>query len=88
LQVTVAIGRQVLRICPDCAGTGVVRCEACGGRGTVACPACKRPAGRWAEGHLTPNEVKSIRQVVCRARWLSRGGIDLYTDGALKPPPK
>ena len=83
-----ALGRIVFYICRDCAGTGVTRCDDCTGHGTVACKACNRQPGRWAGHHLTGNKASAIEKVVCKARWLHRGGIDLYTDGALKPSPK
>ncbi|MGB2822152.1 MAG: hypothetical protein WBF17_14305, partial [Phycisphaerae bacterium] len=76
-------------LCPDCAGAGVIGCSACGGTGTVSCPACKsRPAANWSREHIAPEEVRRIRQVICKARRLGRGEIDLYTAGALKPSPK
>ena len=76
-------------LCPDCAGAGVIGCSACGGTGTVSCPACKsRPAAHWSREHIAPEEGRRIRQVICKARRLGRGEIDLYTAGALKPSPK
>jgi len=81
-------GRTVLYLCRDCAGSGVTRCPACNGHGTVACKACNRQPGRWAEYHVSGQEAAAVEKVICQARWLHRGGIDLYTNGALKPSPK
>jgi len=76
-------------LCPDCAGAGVVPCPVCGGVGTVPCPACKgKAAGDWSGRHLTAEETRRIREVICKAGRLARGEIDLYTAGALKPSPK
>ncbi len=76
-------------LCPDCAGAGVIRCPVCGGGGTVPCSACKSgPAGDWGRQHLAPDQASRIRQVICKARRLAAGRIDLYTAGALKPSPK
>jgi len=85
---TVAPGRQVFYVCRDCAGAGAVRCQECMGRGTVPCPLCKSPSGRWAQRHLLGDETAAIDRAIIQARWLGKGGIDLYTDGALKPSPK
>jgi hypothetical protein len=76
-------------LCPDCVGAGVVPCPVCSGAGTVPCPACKgKAAGDWSGQHLTPEETRRIREVICKAGRLARGEIDLYTSGALKPSPK
>jgi hypothetical protein len=75
--------------CPDCDGMGVSRCEECEGTGTVPCPACGKHAGAAAPAPIVPlAEEQAIRQVICKARRLSRGEIDLYTAGALTPSPK
>ena len=79
----------VYRVCQDCGGTGVVRCQACAGTGAVRCTACKgQPEANWSQRHLAPAEVRQIRQVICKARRLARGEVDLYTAGALTCAPK
>jgi hypothetical protein len=76
-------------LCSDCGGLGVVPCQECGGTGTVPCPLCaKQPDGAGGQPPVPYEEARAIRQVICKARKLSRGGIDLYTDGALRCSPK
>ena len=78
-----------VRRCADCEGSGVVDCKICGQSGAVPCPECgKRPRPAAGGAALTPLEEKAVRQIMWQARYLARGGIDLYTDGALKPTPK
>jgi hypothetical protein len=37
---------------------------------------------------VAADEERAVRRVIDQARWLRSGGIDLYTDGALRPTPK
>jgi len=75
------------RLCPECGGSGVTSCRACGGTGAVACRACKPKPSR-AAALLGAAEIREIRKVICKARWIRAGGIDLYTNGARAPSPK
>ena len=79
----------VYRLCGECGGTGVVRCPQCNGSGVVPCTACRSHA-RASRGNRAadPAEARKIREVICKARRLGRGRIDLYTRDALKPSPK
>jgi predicted RNA-binding Zn-ribbon protein involved in translation (DUF1610 family) len=79
---------RVLGLCGQCGGAGVVRCQACGGAGSVECAACKPKPGQAEESLLPAAEVREIRTVICKARWIRAGGIDLYTNGAREPAPK
>jgi len=79
---------RVLGLCGQCGGAGVVVCQACGGAGSVECAACKPKPGQAEESLLPAAEVHEIRKVICKARWIRAGGIDLYTNGAREPSPK
>jgi len=78
--------------CRACGGTGAVACTECRGRGVVPCPKCGGPKhvdDRPRSGIvLGVKETQAIRKVIARARYLSRGGIDLESPQALKPSPK
>jgi len=79
---------RVLGVCQTCGGSGVVPCKACGGTGSVPCRACKPKPSRTAATLLPAEEIQEIRKVICKARWIGAGGIDLYTNGARAPSPK
>lgn len=79
---------RVLGMCDQCSGAGVVACQACGGTGSVECTACKPKPSQAAASLLGPAEVQEILKVICKARWIRAGGIDLYTNGARETSPK
>jgi len=79
---------RILGLCPQCNGAGVVACQTCGGTGSVECTACKPKPSQAAALLLPAAEVREIRKVVCKARWIRAGGIDLYTKDAREPSPK
>jgi len=79
---------RVLGLCGQCGGSGVVECQACGSTGSVECTACKPKPSQAAASLLPAAEVQEIRKVICKARWIRAGGIDLYTNGAREPSPK
>ena len=74
--------------CPTCRGTGVVVCKVCGGSGTIPCPRCKGKGKPPPGARPDPPTARAVRRVICKARVLSRGRIDLYSDRALAPSPK
>ncbi len=78
----------VLGLCPECGGSGVVSCGACGGTGAVACRGCKAKPSQAAGTLLPASEILEIRKVICKARWIRAGGVDLYTNGARALSPK
>jgi hypothetical protein len=76
-------------ICSDCGGLGAARCHDCSGAGVVACSSCKKTPDDDLDHPRVPfHEARAIREVICKARRLGRGGIDLHTPGALKRSPK
>jgi predicted RNA-binding Zn-ribbon protein involved in translation (DUF1610 family) len=79
---------RVLGLCGQCSGAGVVACQTCGLAGSVECTACKPKPSQAAASLLPAKEVQEIRKVICKARWIRAGGIDLYTNGAREPSPK
>ena len=81
-------GAAAVRTCPDCGQTGDVSCEVCRGAGTVTCPTCGGRSAGDSKAQVSPEQAAALRVVIAKARWLGRGWIDLYTDGALKPAPK
>ena len=79
----------VYRLCGDCGGMGVLRCPECNGAGVVPCTACQSRSQAARREQAVPDaEARRIRKIICMARRLGRGQIDLYTRGALKPSPK
>jgi len=79
---------KVLGFCPECGGSGVVSCQVCRGKGSVACKGCKRKPSQAAGGVLAASELREIQKVICKARWIRAGGVDLYTNGARATSPK
>ena len=79
---------RILGLCDQCGGAGVVACPACGAAGSVECTACKPKPNQAAASLLQAKEVQEILKVICKARWIRAGGIDLYTNGAREPSPK
>lgn len=79
---------KLLGLCPECGGSGVVSCQACGGTGSVACRACKPKPSQAAGTLLSASEIQEIQKVICKARWIRAGGVDLYTNGARATSPK
>jgi hypothetical protein len=75
--------RTITMKCPACDGSGVVACRACDGTGLVDCPCQKVPGVRIAP-RLAEGRKMDLRRVIDQVRWLRAGGIDLYTDGALR----
>lgn len=79
---------RILGLCDQCGGAGVVACQTCGAAGSVECTACKPKPSQAAASLLPATEAQEIRKVICKARWIRAGGIDLYTNGAREPSPK
>lgn len=80
-------GRTVVTgLCEKCGSSGVIECDRCGGKGRVHCKICEDRPGRPAPPSAA--EQREMKKVICKARWLRAGGIDLYTTGARQVSPK
>ena len=76
--------RYVTVICPECFGHGVVPCPDCRGAGVAECSGCQKAPGAMDIPRIAPSLEREIRLVLDELRWLRAGGVDLYTNGALR----
>jgi hypothetical protein len=84
-ELRVSGARGVTVSCDECRGSGVVTCERCLGSGTMPCRACTKRVEAVQPTQLGPNAIEAARKVICMARYLKAGGVDLYSAGALLP---
>lgn len=73
-------------VCELCAGLGVVKCEKCSGQGLAVC-------GQIGQGgheliDFKPGEKAMIESVIAEAKYLLGGGVDVFTQMALKMAPR
>lgn len=73
-------------VCELCYGLGVVRCEKCSGQGLAVCGLIGE-AGHSAE-HFNTSEKILIESVIAEAKYLLGGGVDVFTQRALKMAPR
>ena len=76
-------GKLLTMRCVECNGSGVAPCKACGGSGLMDC-SCQKGATAKITPRVTNAREREIRELIDRVRWVRAGGIDLYTDGALR----
>jgi len=69
--------------CEGCRGSGYFECGECAGEGFVRCTRCvARNAGMGA------NEREAIEKLIAMAVYLRNGGVDFFTQNALKCSPR
>jgi hypothetical protein len=76
-------GRLLTMRCAECNGSGESPCRACGGSGLMDCT-CQKGAAPKITPRVTHAREVQIRETIDKIRWVRAGGIDLYTDGALR----
>ncbi len=69
--------------CTNCRGSGYFECNACAGEGFVSCRRCAPE-----DGGMGANEREAVERVIAMAIYLRDGGVDFFTQDALKCSPR